>query len=110
MTMDSFAIRAERVLAKVYRGIHHCPKIKKFQEGAEWEMWEVNHYGDLATYDSDELTRLVIASHDECIRASVNASGPRMVKIRLWPRAREGGLCLQHPTIEGALEYYRSRK
>ena len=107
--MDSFELRANRVLDTVFLGLHHCPKIYKFNNGKEFEMWEINHYGDMATYDFDSLTRLVIASHDECIRASVNPSGPGMVKIRLWPRVREGGISERHPTMEQSLERIRAR-
>jgi hypothetical protein len=107
--IDPFGIRASRVLAKVYKGLHHCPKIHKFNEGREFEYWEVNDWRDLATYDSDELTRLVFAAHDECIRASVVSSGPNMVKIRLHNRTvRTGGsFWTRHPTIEDAIIKFR---
>lgn len=103
-----FSVRAERVLAKVFHGLHHCPKIHKDEMLNGFEMWEVNKYGEMATFDFDELTRLVIAAHDECIRAAVAPSGPGMVKIRLWPRyGREGRFSERHPTMEKAIETLR---
>jgi hypothetical protein len=105
------AERLEMVLSRTFRGIHHCGKIKKHCEGSEHEMWETNTYGDLSTFDFDVLTRLVIAAHDECVRASVCASGPNMVKIRVWPRfGREGNISERHPTIEKAIATFRDGK
>lgn len=98
----SFEERAERLLSKVYRGIHHCGTIKK-----EPGQWSTNHYGQISTYDFDELTRLVIAAHEFCVRVSIQSSGPRMVKIVLHPRkTREGDVFDRHPTIEDAITRY----
>jgi hypothetical protein len=96
----TFETRAEKLLGFVYRGIHHAPDIKKFSG-----RWEINHHGQLSTFDFDELTRLVISAHDLCIRASVAASGPGMVKIMLHDRkTREGRMYDRHPTIEQAIQ------
>ena len=98
--------RLEMVLDRTFRGLHHCPKIHKHNVDHEFEYWEVNYYGDLATFDFDQLTRLVVAAHDNCVRASVCPSGPRMVKFRLHPRfSRDGGMCEMHPTIDQALKW-----
>ncbi len=100
----SFEERAERLLDKVYRGIHHCGPIKK-----EPRQWTTNHYGQISTYDFDELTRLVLAAHEYCIRVSIQSSGPRMVKIVLHPRTcREGDVYDRHPTIEEAIKRFHS--
>jgi hypothetical protein len=108
MNLGSFSIRAERVLSATFRGLHHCPKIKKSRAGNPYEVWETNVYNDLSTFDFDLLTRLVISCHDECIRATIGSSGPGMVKIQLWPRfGREGSILLRHPTIEQAIESFR---
>lgn len=61
------------------------------------------HYGELATFDFDKLTRLVVMAHDRCIRATVMASGPRMVGIGLSKRSREGCFAERHPTMEEAI-------
>lgn len=94
-----FEERAEAVLSQRFQGIHHCGEITK-TKGA----WATNKYGDLSTFDFDELTRLVLAAHHYCIRASVQHPGPRMVKIVLSPRTREGAIFNRHPTIEQGIE------
>lgn len=107
--LEPFEVRAERVLACVYRGIHHCDTIKKFP--GEGGRWEVNHMGQLSTFDFDCLTRLVISAHDNCVRATVLASGPRMVKIWIHDRkGREGQMSQRHPTMEQAIELIRGTK
>jgi hypothetical protein len=97
--MRSFADRAEEVLAKVFDGCHKAPKVNKYKVGTEFEVWEVNTHLDLSTYDPDRLTRLVVAAHNYCVRATVRHSGPGLVKIQLWPRNRHGNRCNRHPKL-----------
>ena len=100
-----FEKRAESVLACLYLGIHHCPPIKKTDD-KDFHLWEVNHADDLSTFDFDGLTRLVIAAHHYCVRASIRHSGPRMVKILLHDRkGREGKMSQRHPTLIEAMEH-----
>ena len=64
-----------------------------------------------ATYDFNQLTRLVIAAHDECIRVEINPHTFRHLKINMWPRAgRDGRMYERHPTIEDAISDFRSGK
>jgi len=94
---------AESFFAELYDGKHHIPSpIHPFGQG-----WTVNHFGDLSTFDFNTLTRLVFLAHDRCMRASIMQSGPRMVKIAIWKRTREGSIYDRHPTIEAALEQWR---
>ena len=106
-----FEERAEAVLACAFYGLHHCPDIKKNPPSGEFARWEVNNPGMLATFDSDCLTRLVVSAHDNCVRVSIQPSGPWMVKIVLHPRyGREGNFSRRHPTIEDAIQNIRGAK
>lgn len=96
----------------LYEGEHHIPApgrygahgVKEFGPGS----WYVNHSGEVATYDSDFLTRLVFLAHYFCIRASIQSAGPRRVKIVIFKRHRRDGRRLEsHPTIETALSNWR---
>lgn len=102
---ESFEVRAERVLSKAFRGIHHAGNIKKF--GGPYPWWETSVYGGLSTCDLDDMTRLVIAAHDNCVRVEVTSSGPRMVKLLLHNRKRDGTISERHPTIEEAIKDVR---
>lgn len=58
----------------------------------------------LATYDSDELTNLVLLAHRECIRISISAAAPKYLYIEMHPRtSRDGSMFQRHPTIETAI-------
>lgn len=108
--LEPFEVRANRVLATAFGGLHHVPRIVKHDQGHErYEMWEVNTWDDLSTWDFNILTVLVIMAHDQCVRLSICHSGPRMVKIRMWPRKRHGGITERHPTIEEAIDRVRKR-
>lgn len=94
---------ATAFFAALYRGEHHFPgKLQPYGEG-----WAMSHTGSLATYDFNELTRLVILAHDRCVRVQVEQGGPNRLKIAIWKRAREGSMYERHPTIEQAIKDMR---
>lgn len=62
----------------------------------------------LATWDSDGLTRLVIAAHDACARACIAPASPTYLRIMLHPRARNGSFMEGHPTMEDAIARFRA--
>jgi hypothetical protein len=105
---------AVKFFSELYFGEHHIPAhgccgehgVKEWSPGSYY----VNHYGDMATYDYDFLTRLVFLAHDRCFRASVQNSGPRMVKVIIFKRDRNAASMFErHPTVEGALAEWRKR-
>lgn len=96
---------ATEFFAKFYRGEHHFPAaLKRYGEG-----WSMSHLGSLATFDFDDLTRLVLLAHACCIRVQVESSGPNKLRIAIWKREREGSTFERHPTIEQAIESYRGK-
>lgn len=92
--------------AALYRGEHHIPtEVREYGTG-----WEVRHYGDLATWDFDALTRLVLLAHDRCVRVEVTPCNMQYLRIAIWQRhTRLGGIAERHPTIETALACWRER-
>lgn len=99
--LADFQQRAEAVMFAAFGGKHRWPKVKISQYP---QYWECNPIGDLATYDSDKLTKLVIAAHEHCVRVSVGPSGPGMVKVMIHNRkGREGRMHERHPTLDQAL-------
>lgn len=104
-----FDRRAEAVLALVFHGLHNVPgKIEKTP--APYPMWKVSFRNSLSTYDFDGMTRLVIAAHDNCIRADISARRPLHLTLMLHPRKRDGGMSERHPTMESAIEFIRNPK
>lgn len=102
--------RAHAVLAIAYRGIHHVDgwSRRRVQAIGVGALCEVTVYaGDLATFDFDVLTRLVVAAHDQCTRLSLRQAGPRHLKLMFHLRQREGRIYERHPTIEEAIASVR---
>jgi hypothetical protein len=60
-----------------------------------------------ATFDFSELTRLVIAAHDACLRLQIAPVSRGYMAVFLSPREREGGMAVRHPTIEQAIADFR---
>jgi len=99
--------KCERVLAVTFRGIHHCHPW--WDKRIAWGNGiRVTTRRDLATFDGDELTRLVVAAHDECVRVEVSGAAPGYVYVTLHPRkGREGGSWSRHPDIWPGVENAR---
>lgn len=96
------------LLFDLERGFHHfTARVKPFGNGVEYNGLA---YG-LATYDVDQLTRLVFLAHDRCIRVELGPSAPGRIKIILHRRHhREGGdIWFRHPTLEAAVSAWRAR-
>jgi hypothetical protein len=104
-SMRTTEAEATEFFAAFYRGEHHFPgKIKPYGEG-----WSMSHFGSMATYDGNELTRLVLLAHEKCIRVQVEQGGPNRLRIAIWKREREGDMFQRHPTIEQALEAFEAK-
>lgn len=95
---------ARDFFAQIYGGHHHIPGLKVFPFG---EGFFVKHdRGDLATFDYDTLTSLVLLAHELCFRVSVMPHSVRVMKIAVFKRQREGSFSQRHPTIQQAIENF----
>lgn len=93
--------------AELYYGEHHIPtEVRPWGSG----YFVAHKHGDIATYDFNMLTRLVLMAHDKCIRASIAPHTIGSFKICIFQRDRTGGFSKEHPTIEQAIEDYNKRK
>jgi hypothetical protein len=66
-------------------------------------------YANLATYDGDYLTRLVLLAHDLALRVEVRPHGPQYVGLFFTMRSRADGFARHHPTIEDVVTEWRAR-
>lgn len=96
---------AMEFFAEFYGGAHHIPNYKVFEFGYGWMV--KHDRGDLATFDYNDLTRLVLMAHDKCMRVSIMPLNKNTVQIAVWKRQREGSMSERHPTLEQAIESYR---
>lgn len=97
-------IRCAWVLVHAYSGAHHVGTVK-IGSGDGWIA--VTHFSEIATADSDLMTRLVLLAHDAAVRVSVQPSSPRNLRIMLHPRVRSDRNMTNHRTMENAVESLR---
>lgn len=63
--------------------------------GVRFVVWCDN----LATFDFDHLTRLVLAAHERCIRVAIGPRSFRYLTITCHARTRDGLMSASHPTM-----------
>lgn len=98
--------KCQRVLAIAFRGIHHVFGWVK-RRSAWTNGLSITTHQDLATFDFDVLTRLVVAAHDECVRVEI-VPAMRNLTILLHVReGRDGSMSHRHPTMEDAVANVR---
>jgi hypothetical protein len=61
---------------------------------------EVRYRNEMATFDGDELTRLVIAAHCHRVRVSLSGRAKYVMTVLLHPRQPSGHLFDRHPGTE----------
>ncbi len=106
-TMSEAQTACLDLLCEVFHGEHHTPdRIYAFGRGIKCNVFG----SQMATFDFDYLTRLVVLAHDRCVRVEIAPSGPGRVGLALFKRAgRDGSIYDRHPTMEQALERIRPR-
>lgn len=113
LQLNEFQRKAVRLLCRGMRcGPYDLDRTFKTAE------WGGDHYarfvvyargGRLCTIDGDGLTRLVIGAHEEMIRVDVSPHTFHHLEIMMHQRhSRESGIGVRHPTIEQAVDSYRS--
>lgn len=94
------AEKVELFIDFVFGGRHHTNKVIDHDCFFEVKFWE-----NVATWDSNLMTKMVVAAHDLGLRARIEANGLRGLKVLLHNRkSREGMFHERHPTLEQHLE------
>lgn len=96
---------ATQFFSKFYGGVHHIPNGSIIKYGSGWSV--NNNNGSLSSYDSNDLTRLVVMAHDECIRVELIPARQGVIKIAIWKRERVGNFMDKHPTLEHHIQDIR---
>ncbi len=86
--------RLQSLMQWAFGGEHHLKRVT--QKGCYWEL--VTH-GDLSTFDSGNLTALVLACSVLGLRAQIEPHGPRHLKILVHGRnERDGSVMRRIPS------------
>lgn len=101
--VSPLGVTVAEALGFVYRGLYHLPESSLLR--AEWwneQRIEVSvSDDDLATWDWNLLTVLVVVSHDLGLRLAIHNGGPRRLKLYFTQRTtRDGDIAKRMPTID----------
>ncbi len=103
MQMSDFGRRVANLLGEVFFGIYHLNHTELYR--ADWsnEKWIEISVGwkPLATYDFNELTRLVFLAHEMQIRVELDASTHKYMRYRFHDSPK-------HPSLEKAVALFRT--
>lgn len=89
------------LLGDLFYGIYHMntTSLRKTDWSDPYCVTVTSDY-NLATFDSDGLTRLVVLCHDRAIRCNIRALAPGYMQLMFHQRKREGRHHERHPTLE----------
>ena len=112
--ISEFGKVVANILGHAWDGLHHCNPTMLFHKRTDWSSdhhIEVVIPNELATWDFNRLTELVILCHDQCVRLSVEGANIHYMRLRFHPRKRGKLLSIskKHPTIEEQIKEIRSR-
>lgn len=82
------------MMVEFARGVHHMGKVYHWGNGLR-----MSWLGELATFDGNDLTCLVVLAHHHLCRCSVSSGGPQRVAIEVFARKPEGDTYSRHPGL-----------
>ena len=114
--MSEFGEEVADLLWKLFSGIYHIdsPSLRRVDWSNPFYVIVPlpHHSNELATYDFDLMTKLVVASHDLCIRIAAQPHTFRMIKFAFHKRQRADGqldISRRMPTLEDHAADIRER-
>lgn len=95
-----FAEKIELFIDYVFGGRHRTFAVEQKEVCYYIKFWD-----NLATWDGNKLTKIVVAAHDLGLRVDAEPNGMRGMRLMVHNRAlREGRTMERHPTLEQHLE------
>lgn len=97
------------LLGDAFMGIYHLSytSLKKVNWKAPCYV-AVTIRGELATFDTNTLTILLVLCHDRCLRMAIEGTGPNYLRVSFTKRQRDGQQWARHPTLEDAASMIRN--
>ena len=107
--ISPLGISVADLLGEVFDGIYHLER-----DALQRVDWDEDQYiairlsyMNLSTFDLPHLTRLVVLSHDRCLRMSISAVGHNILELIFHQRQRLGRISERMPTIEEHIAHIR---
>lgn len=105
---SEFGSRVADLLGDLYLGLYHLSETSL--KTVDWD--DVNYMelcvpNEMATFDGNLLTNLVILAHDRHIRVSVSGASNKYLRLAFHNRQRIGSFTQRHPEMEEAINTCR---
>lgn len=106
--LSEFQAKVIDIVGMVGSGIYNAPICN-----ADKIIWDFGNgvsltwFQELATWDFDQLSRLVFLCHTARIRCSVTAVAPRTMRLSFWQRKAAGDMAVRHPNLDEAVEAFK---
>lgn len=113
-TMSPLGITVADLLGDMYQGIYHIASGRAFDK-VKWSDPDIivvilpSHASQMANHDFNHLTRLVVLTHDRCLRVSIEPHGFRYLRLMFHPRNRGNDICREIPTLEDHVAKIRGK-
>lgn len=96
------------LLDEAYQGIYHIEdKLKQTDWANDYCITVLVPNSNMATWDFNTLTMLVVRSHDRMLRMSIHSHHQHWLKLVFHQRQREGDFSRRIPTIEDHIALIR---
>jgi hypothetical protein len=107
--ISPLGIAVADLLGDVFAGIYHLDdkKLRLVDWGDSYVISVQLSHTTLATWDSDSLTRLVVLSHDRCLRLAISARTVNTLQLMFHWRQRGASVMEGLPTMEEHLALIR---
>lgn len=108
--LTPFQHRVVNLIGIVGGGIYNTPikwQTAEFEFGIRGVAvkWRAD---DFATWDFDQLTKLVFLAHEERIRVSLQPIAPKYLRVMFFPRLADGSMATRHPNLDEAIADFRT--
>lgn len=108
--VSDFGTKVADILGQAYCGIYHLDpgQIRAAEWGSKYRV-EIRVSRHLSTFDTNELTRMLVLCHDAKIRLEIAPCNMQLLRLIFWCReANEQHIYDRHPSMEQAIEAVRS--
>jgi hypothetical protein len=110
--LTPFQARVMDIVGMVGGGIYNAPICQP--ENIKWTYGgsglSLSWSSELATFDFEQLTKLVFLCHEARIRVQIESSGPKYLKLSFWQRVspqENPNIACYHPSLDEAVARFR---
>lgn len=96
------------ILGMVGGGIYNAPISRNIDWHYGWGGVSVTWRHSMATFDFCELSSLVFLCHEARIRCSIQAAGPKLMRLVFSQRTHEGSMAVRHPNLDEAVAAFKA--